>query len=1111
MKKIPVGTIIAGKYRVVSGPCESGGTYVIYKVHHIDWDMDISMKIPREDVFTDKNDMEAIVRECGLWTELGANPYINSCYYVREIDGRPVIFSEWTEGQSLDAFISSGRLYEGSETEVQLKILDISIQILYGLRFAHSHVPPVIHGDVKPDNIIIAENGDVKLTDFGLSASGRGGFTDKFCSPEQKNGAAVTVSSDMYSWAVTVLAMYSGRMTWDDGIEAGVCCNEIFSSCRITPTEDIQAFLKLCLDTDPEKRTDICTACSSLIHRYESSSLGGRKYEQVYLQNDDQSDEIADFLNNRAICFLDNGEEEKAVEYWQKALGYMPRHPESMYNYGVYLVGTGSLYYKELCRQLREENVRDCDDYISEIRRTYSISIAGGINCCPEKILFNKDGKSILCVDGRAKVYDTVNFSLICEYDCFDDVPGSDGWVCIKSSPKDDSIAVRAVNNRACLYKKGCRLCDFVLPTDSLRYSFSPDGALFAVSDGIEYVTVYKMPENDRCRPSFNKTASCAELIQYQKRYDSCIAEFLNAMNKQNYAAALSAIDKMAQIPFLGKGPYYFGQKKKLAKFCKKTAPSVFCIKESDIRIKTAAFSYDSAYIAAACDDVFYVLIAEDLECLCKSAVESGSIISQLEFDSSLSKLYIYTEKGKKSHRLVFDIESRRIESSSVLKERPRLSVDCIPEEIDALLPEGVHCCMSPDEFSVLVWDECSCRIFHLDHELIYENRTPFPAAFLSKDKAGLFGACDKNAFLFDMLTEEQLEHFKALSEIKLENPSIRFSNDAKKAKEYLDAFEDFAPSHSDPRIRYMIECSDEEYEELMNECKRQSSFWDDKTVCSFLSLFMRTLQLGPEKADKEAQSSDVNPEAMLKAEKIPHTSAKEKRRTELTQMAKRIHDMRETLLKTVLGQEHAVHVVAEGLFNAEVLAASDTSRKRPRAVFTFAGPPGVGKTYLAEQAAELLGIPYKRFDMSEFSDEHAYEGLIGFDYTWKNSSPGKLTSFVKDNPHCILLFDEFEKSHKKTIQIFYQLLDAGIVTDRYLETRKIAAENNVLRQEDEGFSADALTSSPHVSFRDTIIIFTTNAGRSLYENDISGNNSGISAKMLLNALETEIDPLTNA
>ncbi len=202
-----------------------------------------------------------------------------------------------------------------------------------------------------------------------------------------------------------------------------------------------------------------------------------------------------------------------------------------------------------------------------------------------------------------------------------------------------------------------------------------------------------------------------------------------------------------------------------------------------------------------------------------------------------------------------------------------------------------------------------------------------------------------------------------------------------------------------------------------------------------------------------------------------------------LSELTSRIRKLRTKLLNTVQGQDHVVHAFVEGVFAAEVLAASDEKRKRPRAIFAFAGPPGVGKTFLAEQAAEALELPFKRFDMSTYSDHQSYMGLVGFEKSYSGAKEGLLTGFVKENPHCILLFDEIEKAHLNTIQLFLQILDAGRLSDRFL--------------------------GKEVSFRDTIIIFTSNAGKSLYEGDARQNAAGIPRKTILNALETEKDPRT--
>ena len=235
-------------------------------------------------------------------------------------------------------------------------------------------------------------------------------------------------------------------------------------------------------------------------------------------------------------------------------------------------------------------------------------------------------------------------------------------------------------------------------------------------------------------------------------------------------------------------------------------------------------------------------------------------------------------------------------------------------------------------------------------------------------------------------------------------------------------------------------------------------------------------LQVCPLKNEKEEQKKQQ--EAAEEEQK-----AKEMTPAFLPELTKKIRGMRARLLSTVQGQDHVVHAFTEGMFAAEVLSASDEKRKRPRAIFVFAGPPGVGKTFLAEQAAEAIDLPFKRFDMSLYADHQSYMGLVGFEKSYSGAKEGDLTGFVKNNPHCLLLFDEVEKAHLNTIQLFLQVLDAGRLKDRY-------------HGED-------------ISFKDTIIILTTNAGKSLYEGDVRQNAAGVPRQTLISALQTEKDPRT--
>jgi cell division protease FtsH len=201
-------------------------------------------------------------------------------------------------------------------------------------------------------------------------------------------------------------------------------------------------------------------------------------------------------------------------------------------------------------------------------------------------------------------------------------------------------------------------------------------------------------------------------------------------------------------------------------------------------------------------------------------------------------------------------------------------------------------------------------------------------------------------------------------------------------------------------------------------------------------------------------------------------------------ELTSRLEIMKSSLMHKIYGQDHAVQAFIEGIFNSEVVAPVDHDRRGPRAIFVFAGPPGVGKTFLAEQGAALLNRPFKRFDMNAYSHPVQADELVGTPKMYNQARPGALTNFVLQNPESVLLFDEIEKAHLRTIHFFLQILDAGTLEDKFHEKT--------------------------ANFRDTVIIFTTNATHQLYENRSGNRQVKYHRKTILNALETDIDPMTN-
>ncbi|MBN9267998.1 MAG: ATP-dependent Clp protease ATP-binding subunit ClpA, partial [Hyphomicrobium sp.] len=158
--------------------------------------------------------------------------------------------------------------------------------------------------------------------------------------------------------------------------------------------------------------------------------------------------------------------------------------------------------------------------------------------------------------------------------------------------------------------------------------------------------------------------------------------------------------------------------------------------------------------------------------------------------------------------------------------------------------------------------------------------------------------------------------------------------------------------------------------------------------------------------------------------------------------------NLEKDLKRVVFGQDKAIEALSSAI---KLARAGLREPEKPIGCYLFSGPTGVGKTEVAKQLANLMGIELLRFDMSEYMEKHtvsrligAPPGYVGFD------QGGLLTDGIDQHPHSVLLLDEIEKAHPDLFNILLQVMDHGKLTDH---------------------------NGKQVDFRNVILIMTTNAG----------------------------------
>jgi WD40 repeat protein/serine/threonine protein kinase len=340
---------------------------MVYLTRHERWQIDLALKVPHPELLADAEHSHRVVAEAEAWTALGMHPHIAYCFYVHPFQGVPLLVVEYVDGGNLRDAIQKGY---GADVR---RGLDLAIQLCHGLEHSHKH--GLIHRDLKPENVLLASDGTLKITDFGIARV----KSSAASTPEEANRlvqetrrAPLTVGplgtyeymppeqwadahraderSDIFSLGVCLYELFCGRRPY---LPHAVGVAQTAPDPRVLRGGDglpdaLCTLLQECVAWEPNDRPSDANAV-----RQELASIYRASFRDtsVWAELPDVSPE-ADGWNNRGVTYLELGQKEKAAECFINALRSDPHHLEASYNQGLLDWRGGRIDDAEVLRRL---------------------------------------------------------------------------------------------------------------------------------------------------------------------------------------------------------------------------------------------------------------------------------------------------------------------------------------------------------------------------------------------------------------------------------------------------------------------------------------------------------------------------------------------------------------------------------------------------------------------------------------------------------------------------------------------------------------------------------------------------------------------------------------